>query len=128
MDDSVLSELSLDISTLDCRSETEFRREDARVSVLLLRLINTVSSSSSARRPDTLSELVVRALDRILAISSSTSHPSPRTSHPPATPIPSTSLTALLPSLGIPHPTVTRRVGLGDSSTDAGDVGGDRKM
>jgi hypothetical protein len=62
IDDSILSELLFDISTRDRRSETEFRREEDRVSVVLLRLIKIVSSCSSARRPGAFSERL-RACD-----------------------------------------------------------------
>jgi len=70
--------------------------------------------------------LLFREFTRLLAISSSTSHPRPSTSHPPATPIPSTSLTALLPSVGIAQPTATGfAVCMVDSG--GGETGGDRK-
>jgi hypothetical protein len=126
--DSVASELSLEATMLESRAEMDPLLDEARVlGVLCLSLRDPVPNDSGSSSLAEFSWLLLfRELIRLLAISSSTSHPKPSTSHPPATPIPSTSLTALLPSVGIAQPTATGfTVCIGDSG--GGEIGGDRK-
>jgi hypothetical protein len=111
-----MSELPCDSSTLDWWSDIEFCRDDERVSAFVrLRGLSTRSSSSFGVEVDGSS--VLRGFcSTSRASSSSTNQPSPSTSQPPATPIPSTS-------------TVTRRKGcFPESTVFGGEIGGDRKI
>ena len=100
---STLAARTLDSTRVEVLGSTEMapgRTKGVRALALPLWSMTKRSSSSSVADPSSscrfsrLSALVRRSSSR----SASTIHPSPRTYHAPATPIASTSLTALFPS------------------------------